>query len=559
MAMSARAVLSCVAFALLGGVHAQVSDHDRDVLIDFYHATGGDDWHHNDGWLDPAVDVCDWFGVDCQFRHEVGRDVLVHVELPANNLSGELDTRIFEIVHSALDLSDNRIGGTLEKLPQSPGRVDLSNNALSGTLPNEFARRAGDLSGSGPPSGTWFLDLSGNDFEGEVPADWTGTIWLSLASNRLEGLPVSLFERARFLDISGNRFSGKLPEWIVEHQFLPHNGASRWGGGLNLCWNDFEIDDPELIGWIGERHVGGANFEQCLSRERLETDPALSGSWFDPARSGEGISMHLLDNDQALLYWFTFDEQGNPMWLFEVGKVQDRALQWKSLMRTRGHFGQGFANDDEDPPTEIRGSFRLDRTGEDRQMAERIYIDSFANACILPYPPPLSCFGNSLSDRLDYQRLTELAGTTCDKQSDAQQHSGAWYNPDLNGEGFIVEVLPDDHAVIYWFTYQPDGSGEQAWMIADGEIETNIIIVPSLPGPRPTALLQDVPTYQPLGGIFGPDFDPDEVEMTDWGTLSITFYEDDTAKVEWESVHPEYGSGDYRLERLSQPLLAECE
>jgi len=542
---------------------AQVSDLDREILVDFYLAAGGDDWIRNDGWLDDDVDVCDWYGIDCQFRNEIDRDVLRRIELPANNLTGTLDARIFEIVHSRLDLGDNRLGGALGLLPRSPGQVDLSNNELSGPLPTEFSQRAGQLSGSGPPSSIWFLDLSGNDFEGEVPAEWTGTIWLSLANNRLEGLPLSLFEQdlhplsGRFLDLSDNRFSGSLPSSIMERSFMAHNGPSRWGGGLNLCWNDFVVDDPELVEWVGEHHVGGAGFDQCLATERLPTGPELSGSWFDPARDGEGISLLLLEGGGSLLYWFTFDDEGGQRWLFEVGDVHENALGWQPLRQTRGHFNEGLAVDD-DPAMEIRGSFRLDRTGEQTLQAERVFIDPVQHPCVSVYPPPLSCFGGSLSDRLDYQRLTELAGTSCDNQTNYQAYSGAWYNPERNGEGFIVEMLSDDQAVVYWFTYQPDGSGKQAWMTGVGQVIRAPIIAPLPPGPRMEFQVTVDPVFQPEGAVFGADFNPADAELVDWGRLSLVFNDDFSGQAVFHSRLDGYGDDSYPIEHLARPLLAEC-
>ncbi len=555
-------IVLAVGFVLPAG--AQVSDLDREILVDFYLAAGGDEWVRNDGWLDDDVEVCDWYGIDCQFRNEVDRDVLQRIELPANNLTGTLDARIFEIVHTRLDLGDNHLGGELDRLPRSPGQVDLSNNKLSGELPMAMAQQAGEVSGASLPNSIWYLDLSGNDFEGEVPANWTGTIWLSLANNQLEGLPLSLFEQemhpasARFLDLSDNRFSGSLPDWIMERRFMGHDGPSRWGGGLNLCWNDFGIDNPELIEWIGEHHVGGAGFERCLSTERLQAGPELSGSWFDPARDGEGISIQLLEGGRSLLYWFTFDDEGGQRWLFEVGDVLEQALDWKPLLQTRGHFGQGLAPDDEGPALEVRGSFRLDRTGEQSLQAERVYIDPIQHVCLAIYPPPLSCFGSSISDRLDYQRLTELAGTTCANRSDSQQYAGAWFNPERDGEGFIIEVLPDDRAVVYWFTYQPDGSGQQAWMTGVGQMLLAPIFDPPPPGGQYQFTVTFDPLYQPQGATFGPEFNPADVERVEWGELTIWFFDANTADIEWTSNDPAYGSGSYPIERLAQPMLAEC-
>ncbi len=44
--------------------------------------------------------------------------------------------------------------------------------------------------------------------------------------------------------------------------------------------------------------------------------------------------------------------------------------------------------------------------------------------------------------------------------------SGSWFNPERNFEGFVVQVLPENNAVVTWFTYPPEGEeGDQAWML----------------------------------------------------------------------------------------------
>jgi hypothetical protein len=157
---------------------------------------------------------------------------------------------------------------------------------------------------------------------------------------------------------------------------------------------------------------------------------------------------------------------------------------------------------------------------------------------------------------MDYHRLTELAGTTCENQHEAQRFSGAWYNPERSGEGLVVEVLPDGRAVIYWFTYQPDDSSRQAWMIAEGSVRTDPIT--SLPVPQPDARIEQAATFQPIGGVYGPDFDPADIELVEWGEISLSFYPAST-RFSWESNDPGFGSGDYNLERLARPMLADCE
>jgi hypothetical protein len=38
------------------------------ALTDFFHATNGQNWTKNDGWLQPNTDPCTWFGVTCVYN-----------------------------------------------------------------------------------------------------------------------------------------------------------------------------------------------------------------------------------------------------------------------------------------------------------------------------------------------------------------------------------------------------------------------------------------------------------------------------------------------------------
>ena len=513
------AVHACLAGTCLSvtSLAAAILPEERDVLEAFYQASQGEQWLRSDGWLEPGSDPCEWYGVVCEYRFDIDRDIVRRLELPDNGLSGTLDSRIFEIVHERLDLSGNAIGGSLEVLPASPGQVDLSNNALGGTLPGQESALAEAVSGTSRPSSNWYLDLSGNTFEGEVPESWGGPIWLSLAGNRLEGMPATLLEGSRhplggrFLDLSDNRFSGAIPTSVMEADFLPHNGTGRWGGGINLCWNDWALPESVAFGeWLSSHHVAGG-IERCLDAERTPVGPELSGSWYDPERSGEGITIQLLDSGAFLTYLFTFDENGNQQWMFGVQDADETSVRWQEMLRTRGRFNEGLLESAESP-VQTRGALRVDRLGTGRLVTERVYVDQDSNPCVAIYPPTLSCFGNSLSDRLEYRSLSRLAGLSCDDRNSFQAYSGAWYNRERSGEGFVVEVLPDGRAVVYWFTYTPDGSGDQAWMIGQGVVASFDSLVEEPPPGSPVARIEIDELWQPTGAAFGPPFDAGDVD-----------------------------------------------
>jgi hypothetical protein len=685
MKMGARAVLFCATFVLLGGAHAQVSEAERQALIEFYHATGGDDWHVSDGWLGQEGSECQWHGVQC--ASPGGNHFVLRLMLADNNLSGQLPDSLGDLDGlrtlalgsndlqgtipsdlwgltnlSDLFLRDNQISGQLpaailgmaEGAPRT--HIDLSGNRLDGFEPGNVPQSpgneirlnlGGNLIDSLPPL-AWresgaieILELGDNLLEGPLAFDqtpWPGLARLDLSGNavteltglsdsslpelhtlnvrdnRLEALPESLttLEALIDLDASGNQLSGNLPEWFPQLQLarlgldnndlsgpiagvfeamdlatfprpgphgalglIVHVANNRFEGalpeidfgafnspfegqspefGLDLCFNDIDLPDEDTVAIIDGVHRGRA-LASCIGHQRFAVDPSISGSWYQPMRSGEGLTQMLLDNGQVLTYWFTYapPEDGEPtgqQWLFDISAPSDGWIEHRPLWTTSGgRFEHGLGE---------RGRTQRSQTWMRQHRLDTDRLHFFYDYRGPGFCITGACWWDVLTGRHELVRLTELAGTTCDNQSAYQEYSGAWYNPDRAGEGFIVEVLPDDRAVIYWFTYEPNGSGRQAWMLSDASFDEDFGILPIV-APRTEALIAHAPTYQPLGGEFGPDFDPDDVALTEWGTLSMSFKDDGTAIVNWESVHEEYGSGDYPIERLARPMLAECD
>ena len=112
--------------------------------------------------------------------------------------------------------------------------------------------------------------------------------------------------------------------------------------------------------------------------------------------------------------------------------------------------------------------------------------------------------------------------------------TGSWYNPSRDGEGFFLQVLSDTEVVVYWFTY--DSEGKQVWMTGVGLIEGNKITFPEL--------------VAPVGGKFGPDFNPDDVSYPVWGSLKFTFSDCDSAEVGYDGPKG-FGDGDLDVVRLT--------
>src|SRR3982750_4640360 len=79
----------------------------------------------------------------------------------------------------------------------------------------------------------------------------------------------------------------------------------------------------------------------------LWVGPAFSGTWFAPERSGEGISLQILDNGSALALWFTYPPAGaaaQQAWIYAAdGRIEGDRVIFDGAITTRGpRFGASF-------------------------------------------------------------------------------------------------------------------------------------------------------------------------------------------------------------------------
>jgi len=67
-------------------------------------------------------------------------------------------------------------------------------------------------------------------------------------------------------------------------------------------------------------------------------NPAMSASWYNPAESGHGIMIHLLDAETAWMCWFTFDLDGNRTWICGLGVIEGDTISFEEAFIVDGGF-----------------------------------------------------------------------------------------------------------------------------------------------------------------------------------------------------------------------------
>ena len=120
--------------------------------------------------------------------------------------------------------------------------------------------------------------------------------------------------------------------------------------------------------------------------------------------------------------------------------------------------------------------------------------------------------------------------------------TGAWYDAQQSGHGLFLEVLPPNNLLAFWFTFSPDGT-QQSWFGGVGTYSGN------------TATVQPALT---TGGRWIPNFDASKVVNNAWGTLTFTFTDCNTGRVDFTSTYPGYGSNHMTLTRLTMPAGLTC-
>ena len=98
--------------------------------------------------------------------------------------------------------------------------------------------------------------------------------------------------------------------------------------------------------------------------------------------------------------------------------------------------------------------------------------------------------------------------------------------------------------LVIWYTY--DGDGNQFWTIS-GDSQVN--------GSTVTANM----LYPSQFTGFGSNFDPNEVVLDDWGTMTLEYDGCDALVLSYDSSLAGFGQGSYNYQRLTSISGANCD
>jgi len=114
--------------------------------------------------------------------------------------------------------------------------------------------------------------------------------------------------------------------------------------------------------------------------------------------------------------------------------------------------------------------------------------------------------------------------------------NGLFYSAGSDGHYVTIQEVRPDEYVIFWNTF--DLNGNQAWILAVGEREANVIFAQGY--------------FQPSGVLIpGAGADVDTSELQEWGTIEIELVDCLEGTFAYVSELPQFGSGSFNLDRLA--------
>ena len=137
----------------------------------------------------------------------------------------------------------------------------------------------------------------------------------------------------------------------------------------------------------------------------------------------------------------------------------------------------------------------------------------------------------------------ELTSTDPNAFAMVPGHSALWYNPDQSGHGINLYMLPNHAVLVFWYVY--DDTGNPIWLLGigahDGFKATMGVSITN-------------------GTMFPPDFDPDDVNLVNWGQFELSFTSCDAGLFKWIPVAGNgFSTGEMTIVRVNTTLGLSCD
>jgi hypothetical protein len=255
-------------------------------------------------------------------------------------------------------------------------------------------------------------------------------------------------------------------------------------------------------------------------------EPGTSAIWVDRERNGEGFMLEVLPENRALVYWYTYDTEGQQDWYYAVGEIRGNRILFNELLQVEnGQFGPGH------DPAAVQNIV----------VGSASFTWSSCDEGVMDWR--LDQQGDYRTGRMNLERLTHLMGLPCTTgqavpgapgQIPPAHFSGTWADPTHASEGFSLEVLSETQAVVYWFSYGPDS--ERRWFYNVGEIQSNRLVFDNL--------------LTTSGPIFGEKNPLSSLQQAPWGEVELEL-DCLSGTATYSSVEAGFVAGSQSLQRVT--------
>jgi len=124
--------------------------------------------------------------------------------------------------------------------------------------------------------------------------------------------------------------------------------------------------------------------------------PGYTGSFADKTHSGEGIIVQVVSATRAVVMWFTFDKDGNQLWITGTGTIDGNTITvTDAYTQTGPSYGPGY--DKTDRVRTAWGDFS-------------VVFEPDCNKAVLNYASIIAAFGSGTQN---VRRLTNIDGVAC--------------------------------------------------------------------------------------------------------------------------------------------------
>ena len=119
--------------------------------------------------------------------------------------------------------------------------------------------------------------------------------------------------------VSGGEFENLQSSLITEHYFGEINlSVACETSGLTITGTFPGTESPQSYLSGGVRLAPVAGYECYRTDTPTHPTDGLTGSWYDPATSGQGFAVHKVDDETGIIYFYGFDRRGERLWLIGV-------------------------------------------------------------------------------------------------------------------------------------------------------------------------------------------------------------------------------------------------